>query len=252
MKPIHEYLDDQHQFKVYGYKTYRNDIDKFKDLKQSFSNYLKDSLKSFSNKISEGDEEFSLENYHLFLDKYSINHHNFISSIGRKVPIESLDMSYILNIINIANKDLNNNFSIYDSKVEFRVVRPNNEDNNDLHRDHWFPYFTPLVNIYLPLASSYNDSAMGIVPFSHDWSEEDVIPTFTYEESVAGKKYIKNGIAYSVPAIKTCLKETKLHRVDLTEGDFMLFSPKMIHGGGTNGSMQTRFSFEIRLEPSIE
>lgn len=250
MKPIHENLDDGHQFKVYGYKTYRNDRDKFRALKESFSNYLIDKLRAFSIKIPQ-DSNFSLENYHLFIDKYSIDHHEFISSIGRRVSSDMLDMEYINNIINIANKDFNNDFSIFNSKIEFRVVRPNNEDNNDLHRDHWFPYFTPLINIYLPLASSYNDSAMGIVPFSHDWSEDDVVPTFTYEESVAGKKYIKNGIAYSVPAIKECKKDIKLHRADLTEGDFMLFSPKMVHGGGTNGSRQTRFSFEIRLEPSV-
>ena len=89
---------------------------------------------------------------------------------------------------------------------------------------------------------------MGIVPFSHNWSEDDVVPTFTYEESVAGKKYIKNGVAYSVPSIKLCKKPINLHRADLTDGDFMLFSPKMVHGGGTNESLQTRFSFEIRLE----
>ena len=49
--------------------------------------------------------------------------------------------------------------------------------------------------------------------------------------------------------IKSCKKETNIHRADLTQGDFMLFSPKMVHGGGTNGSHETRFSFEIRLEP---
>ena len=32
------------------------------------------------------------------------------------------------------------------------------------------------------------------------------------------------------------------------EGDFMLFSPLMVHGGGNNTSDCTRFSFEIRLE----
>lgn len=248
MKPIHELLPDGHQFKTYGYKTYRNDLDSFRNLKISFVEYLRNSLENFSNNSI---PEFCLEDYHLHLKKYSIDHHDFISSIGRSVNLSELNMQYIEQLIQIANNDLNHKFSIYNSKIEFRVVRPNNEDNNDLHRDHWFPYFTPLVNIYLPLASSFNDSAMGIVPFSHDWSEEDITPTFTFEESAAGKKHIKNGIAYSVPAIKTSLKEIKLHRADLTEGDFMLFSPKMVHGGGTNGSHQTRFSFEIRLEAQL-
>lgn len=246
MRPIHEFLPNDHQFKIYGYKTYRNDIDSYRALKESFKNYIRIKLEEFSKKSM---PDFTLETYHLFLEDNSIDHHEFISSIGRSVEISNLDAQYIENIISIANKDFIKNFSIFKSKIEFRVVRPSNDDNNDLHRDHWFPYFTPLVNVYLPLAGSFHDSALGIVPFSHDWSEEDVVPTFTYEESVAGKKYIKNGIAYSVPAVEKCTKEIKLHRADLTEGDFMLFSPKMVHGGGTNGGYQTRFSFEIRLEP---
>jgi hypothetical protein len=193
---------------------------------------------------------FSLGDYHLYLDQLGLEHHEFIKAVGRTVPIESLDMSYIDNIVEIANKDLDNDFKIYGAKIEFRVVRPNNEDNNDPHRDHWFPYFTPLVNIYIPLSNSYYDSSMGIVPFSHEWSDEDVVPTFTYEDTLAGKKYVKNGVSYSVPTVKTSAKEFYLHRPDLIEGDFMLFSPKLIHGGGTNSSKGTRFSFEIRLESS--
>ncbi len=245
MEPIHQSLPDGHQFKVFGYKTYRNDLELFKKLKSSFTEYIKNKLEDFSGVVI---NDFSLESYHDHLTQSGSDHHKFISTISRVVKYEDIDMSYIENIIKIANDDFNNEFSIYNSKIEFRVVRPNLEDNNDLHRDHWFPYFTPLVNIYLPLAGSYVNSAMGIVPFSHEWSDEDVVPTFTYEESKAGKKYIKNGIAYSVPSIKTCKKETNLHRADLTQGDFMLFSPKMVHGGGTNGSQETRFSFEIRLE----
>tara|TARA_B100001248_G_C27398904_1_gene468176 strand:+ start:8687 stop:9427 length:741 start_codon:yes stop_codon:yes gene_type:complete len=246
MIPIHETLPDDHQFKVFGYKTYRNDLDLFLKLKSSFSNYIKKELDNFAGINAKG---FTLENYHKYLEKNNIDHHKFISKISRVVNFDDIDMGYIENIIKIANYDFNKHFSIYNSKIEFRVVRPNIEDNNDLHRDHWFPYFTPLVNIYLPLAGSYVNSALGIVPFSHDWTDEDVIPTFTFEESQAGKKYIKNGIAYSVPGIKSCKKETNIHRADLTQGDFMLFSPKMVHGGGTNGSHETRFSFEIRLEP---
>lgn len=246
MQPVHDSLDSEHQFKIYGYKTYRNSHDDFVTLKRSFSNYIQEKMESLgSGKIA----DFSLKNYHLHLHELGLQHHDFIKSIGRVVPLEVLDTTYIDKVIEIANDDLSRTFRIYNSKIEFRVVRPSNEDNNELHRDHWFPYFTPLVNIYLPLQNSFYDSAMGIVPFSHDWSEEDVVPTFTYEESAAGKKYVKNGISYSVPAVEKSTKELKLHRPDLTEGDFMLFSPKLVHGGGSNSSNGTRFSFEIRLEP---
>jgi hypothetical protein len=246
MKPLHQSLADDHQFKIYGFKTYRNTRDDFFKLKNTFSNYIQLKMEELgTKKIS----NFSLKNYHLHLAELDLDHHEFIKTIGRKVPEISLDMGYINKLIEIANNDLENEFQIYKSNIEFRVVRPTNQDNNELHRDHWFPYFTPLVNIYIPIQNSFYNSAMGVVPFSHEWSEEDVIPTFTYEESAAGKKYIKNGIHYSVPAVKSSTKELNLHRPDLTEGDFMLFSPKTVHGGGTNSSNGTRFSFEIRLEP---
>lgn len=245
MIPIHDTLDPEHQFRIYGYKTYRNNVSDFLRLKSSFSAYISNALEEFG---SRKPSDFCLENYHLHLDELGIDHHEFIKHIGRKLSSDVLDMGFLDNVIEIANKDFDNKFVIYKDNIEFRVVRPGWEDNNDLHRDHWFPYFTPLVNIYIPLASNYCDSAMGIVPFSHNWSEEDVIPSFTYADSVNGKKHFKNGVYYSVPVVETCAKELNLHRPDLTQGDFMLFSPKMVHGGGTNSSKGTRFSFEVRLE----
>lgn len=246
MIPIHKKLPEHHHFRQYGYKIYKNSTVAFDRLKSSFTDYLRNELEQFGGiKIP----EFSLKNYHKHLIKFQIDHHAFITKIGRKIPHSVLDIEYIDKLIDIANEDFDAEFGIYRSNIEFRVVRPSNEDNNDLHRDHWFPYFTPLVNIYLPMQNSHFDSAMGIIPFSHEWSESDVVPTFTYEESKAGKKYIKNGIAYSVPGIKAATKPLNLHRPDIVEGDFMLFSPKLVHGGGSNFSDGTRFSFEIRLEP---
>ena len=246
MQAFHETLASNHQFKVYGYKTYRNSRDDFNRVKHSFKKYLETKLCEFSGKDC---PDFSLEDFHRHLEELGVDQHEFIKVIGRKVPHDVLDLKFIDKLIEIANEDLQCKFRIYKSNIEFRVVRPNLPDNNERHRDHWFPYFLPLVNVYVPLAGSLYDSAMRIVPFSHDWSEDDVIPTFTYEEAAAGKKYIKNGVAYSVPAVKTCKKEINVHSPDLTDGDFMLFSPKLVHGGGGNGSQITRFSFEIRLEP---
>lgn len=249
MIPFHNKLDSNHNLSIYGYKTYRNDRGLFLDLKESFTAYIKTKMEDVSQQCL---ANFELEKYHSYMDEIAISHHDFISTIGRSIPSNTLSMGFIEKLIKIANEDLNSTFDIYKSNIEFRVVRPGMEDNNDLHRDHWFPYFTPLVNIYIPLSSSYFDSAMGLVPFSHEWSDDDVVPTFTYEESVAGKKFLKNGIYYSVPSIESCSKEINLHRPDLTEGDFMLFSPKLIHGGGTNFSQGTRFSLEIRLESLSE
>jgi len=188
VRAIHESLPVGHCFKSYGYKTYRNDANNFTLLKTAFCEYLKSALEKYSG-LSLVD--FELETYHKALEENDIEHHSFIKSVGRRLPNEVLPMDYINGLIEIANADLNNDFRIYKESIEFRVVRPGNPDNNALHRDHWFPYFLPLVNVYLPLAGSHYDSAMRVVPLSHEWPDEDVVPTFTYEESAAGKNILK-------------------------------------------------------------
>ena len=52
----------------------------------------------------------------------------------------------------------------------------------------------------------------------------------------------------SVPKIHESFKDIVKHRPDVLEGDFMLFSPMSVHGGGNNQGFDTRFSLEIRLE----
>ena len=87
------------------------------------------------------------------------------------------------------------------------------------------------------------------MPFSHKWTDEDVEPTLSYEEILQGKKTVKeNGVETSVPVVSKTIKEIVKHRPDVIEGDFMLFSPLSLHGGGDNRGFETRFSLEIRLE----
>ena len=49
MKPLHENLHETHTFKVYGYKTYRNDNEDFIQLKQTFCDYMQSKLEEFGN-----------------------------------------------------------------------------------------------------------------------------------------------------------------------------------------------------------
>ena len=248
LRPLFEEFDADHPLHYYGYQVTRHtNLESFQDLKNKFSYHLRELFQNHY-EVDES-EEFILENYHSYLEKNNIDQHDFISKISRVLPESFSKHKYISEMLDIAGKITGKKFRLYKDKVEFRVVRPNYDDNNEFHRDHWFPYFTPLMNVYLPICGSNCDSAMCVVPFSHKWSDEDVKPTFTFEESKAGKKFIgKNGVAYSVPSIASSRKEIKPHRPDVVEGDFMLFSPLMIHGGGSNSSIHTRFSFEIRLE----
>ena len=112
MKPLHENLEDSHTFKVYGYKTYRNNVEDFIQLKQTFTDYMKLKLEEFGEVNL---PNFSLENYHNHIARAGIDHHKFIKSVGRKVPHEALNLRFIDNLIETANTDLQNTFRIYKS-----------------------------------------------------------------------------------------------------------------------------------------
>lgn len=243
-KPAHELLNQESIFAKYGYQIFRGDVDKFNVLKGKFRDYLAYELNRYGLGV---DNNFELKDYHNCFVNNSIEHYKFIDKIKRIIPPDIISTSepMILLILENASNLFGKKASIYNERIEFRVVRPNCDDNNSLHRDHWFPYFKPLINIYLPLESSYSDSAMKVVPGSHLWSDEDVIPEFPYE---GGKKINSAGIAFSVPGIKYTNKKIIEHRPDILPGDYMLFSPMAIHGGGDNLSIGTRFSFEIRIQ----
>jgi hypothetical protein len=240
----HTLVSPKSPFAKYGYQIFRGDEEKLLLVKNKFRDYLYTKLKE---NAFECGEDFCLENYHEVFKDNPMAHHEFIRKIKRTIPVDVIS-SYepaILMILGIASRAFGKKARIYNDRIEFRVVRPGFDDNNKLHRDHWFPYFYPLINVYLPLASSYCDSAMKVVPGSHTWSDEDVVPEFAYE---GGKSVNSSGVAFSVPGILKSNKEIIPHRPDILPGDFMLFSPLSVHGGGDNSSNGTRFSFEIRIE----
>ena len=239
-------LDQNHLLKCYGYQILRHgDLKSYNSLKQEFSDWLHDKTAQF---IKRGSlEGWSLESYHNALEGAKVDHHALIKEIKRQLPNEFSHHPYIKKMVAVASDCTKTKLKIYNDKLEFRVCRPSLSDNNPLHRDHWFPYFTPLLNVYLPMSGSYVDSAMQVVPRSHLWSDEDVVPTFPYE----GGKPVKGSVAYSVPEIASSAKKIEPHRPDIIPGDFMLFSPLCVHGGGSNSSHETRFSFEIRLTDEL-
>lgn len=246
--PLYTLLDEAHPLHRYGYQVTRlNSQDAFDSFKSDFTKHLAVAIQSFTDKEIDV-SEFKIENYHQFLKSADVDHHEFIKFVSRTLPTSFVEHPFIQRVIQGAAETTGFDFTLYNTKVEFRVVRPDCDDNNPFHRDHWFPYFTPLLNVYVPLSGSYCDSALSVVPFSHKWSDEDVVPTFTFEESAKGKKFVKNGVAYSVPTIKESKFEIKPHRPDVILGDVMYFSPLMVHGGGSNASLETRFSLELRLE----
>ena len=237
----HERVDPRDIFARYGYAIFDHPQKSlYSDLKNEFHDFISNSISKFGGI----DEKLNrLEDYHLFVANHNIDHHQYIKLTGRKIKSQLLHSDYIKVLIEQCQDYFGSNMSIFKDLGEFRVSRPNKNDFSPFHRDHWFGYFTPLLNLYIPLSGSWCDSAMQIVPKSHLWTEEQAVPSFSAGE----RKTEKNGINFSVPTLEHCEFELKQHAPDIQIGNFMAFSPKLIHGNAENESIDTRFSLEIRL-----
>lgn len=121
-----------------------------------------------------------------------------------------------------------------------RIVRPQKSDNNPPHRDVWLDYYRNCVNIYVPISGSNERSALPIVPGSHYWSEANI-------ERTSGGAKIK-GFSYRVPSVTGSKIALKFIRPNPGRNEFVVFSPYLIHGGGSNeGATETRSSIEMRF-----
>lgn len=210
-------------------------------IKEGFNNLVREKIIEAGGKI---DANFTLENYHLYVDNsihltvakliqsgWNVNQFPIeIERINKRISdIISIDVT-----TKAKHVDMNNFF--------LRIVRPQNfQDNNPPHRDVWLDRLRDAVNIYAPICGSTEESSLGLVPKSHLLKESEI------ERTVDGA--ILNGTSYTVPCVISIKKEMpKLVRPNPKENEVMLFSPYLVHGGGYNfNETSTRMSLEMRF-----
>ncbi|MDB4973953.1 MAG: hypothetical protein JWN48_2294 [Myxococcaceae bacterium] len=121
-----------------------------------------------------------------------------------------------------------------------RVIRPQSNDHNPLHRDVWLDRLRNAINLYVPLAGSDTRSSLPLAPGSHLWRESELVRT--------AQGATVNGVAYTVPAVVGCDRPLRLVRPNPGENEILLFSPYLVHGGARNRSPDcTRVSLEMRF-----
>lgn len=122
----------------------------------------------------------------------------------------------------------------------FRIIRPQRNDNNPLHRDVWLPEYHDAINIYVPICGSNDLSSLTLVPGSHRWSEAMV------ERTAQGARV--KGVQFNVPAVTDARSPLEVVRPDPKENEILVFSPYLIHGGAMNfNDDRTRVSLEMRF-----
>jgi hypothetical protein len=126
----------------------------------------------------------------------------------------------------------------------FRVVRPGSTDESPFHRDAWQEFWRSTLNVWIPVAGCNAGSTLTVMPGSHRWSESQV------ERTMEGARV--NGKQYRVPAVVNVFRPFRIVSPNPDYSEALLFSPYLIHGGGSNGNLdQTRVSIEIRLERDL-
>jgi glycosyltransferase involved in cell wall biosynthesis len=177
-------------------------------------------------------------------------HLNFIKSISPGLEINSFPLSLLAKLRDHLESTFNNRIrwappsNEYSEGFSIRIVRPNTQDSNPLHRDTWLPRLIGATNLYIPLFGSDQNSSLQLCPGTHNVSDE-----FTLRASPGA---MINGKQYSVPSLMSYSASHPLNliRPNTGCGEVLAFSSHLIHGGASNlNPNKTRFSLEMRIWP---
>lgn len=213
----------------------------FNAAKKQFTQVILNELKK--NNVPAGDD-FSLEKYHLYVTDDHIHRKiakwsmplNVLEEPSAKV-VESVN-AYLNKSLKI--KPISENSAKEEVLFGFRLIRPKSNDAAPFHKDAWLDMWRRVVNVWIPLAGCNQQSTLGLIPGSHLWYEDEITRT-------DGGGTVNNK-TYKVPvAVSTKRAFTKVYP-EVKEGDAILFSPYLLHGGGENNNYDiTRVSIEYRL-----
>lgn len=195
-----------------------------------------------------------MEEYHKFVDDQShirITNEFRGGTLGfNGIDLSNLGLNYQI-LDNFINEKIKSNyklscvFNLFGFKFKkfwIRIVRPNKKDNNPPHRDSHLRYFLikDNVNIYLPLAGSNENSSLPLIPKSHLDTENLCI--------VSKSPCYVNGVKFIAPCIVDRVGGLDMITPNPKEGEVMIFTPNIVHGGGINNNDDiTRVSLEMRF-----
>jgi hypothetical protein len=184
-----------------------------------------------------------LENYHNEIT--SEEHTKILNTMPYKkdmYPDIQLFCEYIEQFVSTI---LHEPVKIFNDDLWIRICRPNNVCKNDFnpcHRDVYLDFYRNIVNSYVPIIGSNENSSLTLQSGSHKWKENETMVT----KGGAFFKYTNK--KYSVDAIVASKRPVNMTRPNPTETQLMLFSPYLIHGGANNDNLNTtRISLEVRF-----
>jgi hypothetical protein len=190
---------------------------------------------------------FSLETYHRYVT--TDEQHLAVVRLTRDLfpPDINFDVASIVGkLAKLMGHGLTDIYPGTDDRIHIivRIIRPHRTDFNPPHKDvyEWDEQYVhpPMVNFWIPLVGVTGQSALPIAPRSHLIPEDRVYRTIE-GGYIAGKRY-------RVRCVLNWDGSNELHRVEISEGEVLVFSPYLIHGCGVNlQGDATRVALEFRL-----
>lgn len=126
--------------------------------------------------------------------------------------------------------------------VQLRISRPGSLDINPPHRDAYLEYYRKVLNVWIPVAGSDENSSLPVVPGSHLIREDALTRTEARSAKISGNTYM-------VPCIsKINDRIPEMTRPNPQPGQALIFTPFLIHGAAFNTNADTtRMALELRL-----
>jgi len=214
-----------------GYKVI--DITDYSELLRRF---IKNEIKFRTNK------EIDLSNYHHEIGEEE--HKLILNSMPYKTNMNPEILEFSNYLEKTVSDILKEPVKIFNNDLWIRICRPTSycdNDYNPCHKDVYLNFYRNIVNIYLPIFGSDENSSLLLQPGSHKWNENETIVT----KGGAYFKYINK--KYSVDAIVSSKTPLEMIRPNPREGQMLLFLPYLIHGCSDNANEITRFSLEVRF-----
>ena len=198
---------------------------------------IKNEIKLITNK------EIKLENYHNEITEEQ--HQRILNSMPYKKNMNPDVEEFASYLEKLISEILNEPIKIFNNDLWVRVCRPciiSDNDYNPCHRDVYLDFYRNVVNIYLPIVGSNENSSLTIQPYSHKWSENETMVT------QGGAFFKSQNKKYLVDAIAASIKPLEMIRPNPKENQLMLFSPYLIQCCANNNNKDaTRISLEVRF-----
>ena len=221
---------------INGFKKFQ-----FDDVK--YLNLIKSLLLSELKKLSKN-KKITFANYHNFIDDKQHQHIQWeLTNYFRDKKLHVLCFESIRELLYTYFGQ-----SILIQKNPFlRIARPlKSEDNIGLHKDTIYGQSPYEMSIHIPLMSLGSKSCLKFAKNSHLIDDKKI--KFIKSENLIkkGSKQHKLGKPYN--AKKIVPNRYKEKAVPLKYGEFVFFSPAIIHGQDVNLDKNlTRFSFDVRV-----